>query len=133
MKSINERLSEVLLFLCKKDGYSPETLKRLDSGVLLPEDLEEIKKLRETVSYLKDYAKLQILTKSLGNSELYEKDIEEARNNANSIIHEALLNAEKTEQERLLLEKNMRIYKERIKSLIEAELKIADDLDKITL
>lgn len=59
--------------------------------------------------------------------------IEEARNNANSIIHEALLNAEKTEQERLLLEKNMKIYKEKIKSLIEAELRIAEDLDKITL
>ena len=59
--------------------------------------------------------------------------IEEAKNNANSIVHEALVNAEKTEHDRLLLEKNMRIYKERIKSLIEAELKIADDLDKIEL
>ncbi len=59
--------------------------------------------------------------------------VEEARKNANSIIHEALLNAEKTEQERLLLEKNMKIYKEKIKSLIEAELRIAEDLDKITL
>ncbi len=59
--------------------------------------------------------------------------VEEAKNNANSIIHEALVNAEKAEHERLLLEKNMRIYKERIKSLIEAQLKIADDLDKIEL
>ena len=59
--------------------------------------------------------------------------IDEAKNNANSIIHEALINAEKTEQERLLLEKNMKIYKERVKSLIEAELKIANDLDKIEL
>ena len=59
--------------------------------------------------------------------------IEEAKNNANSIVHEALVNAEKTEHERLLLEKNMRIYKERVKSLIEAQLKIADDLDKIEL
>ena len=59
--------------------------------------------------------------------------IDEAKNNANSIIHEALINAEKTEQERLLLEKNMKIYKQRVKSLIEAELKIANDLDKIEL
>ncbi len=59
--------------------------------------------------------------------------IEEAKNNANSIVHEALINAEKTEQDRLLLEKNMKIYKSRIKSLIEAELKIAEDLDKIEL
>jgi len=48
--------------------------------------------------------------------------VEEARNNANSIVHEALINAEKTEQERMLLEKNIKVYKERIKSLTEAQL-----------
>ena len=40
---------------------------------------------------------------------------------------------EKIEQERMILEKNMKIYKERVKSLIEAQLKLADDLDKIEL
>lgn len=59
--------------------------------------------------------------------------VEEAKNNANSIVHEALIKAEKVEQERMILEKNMKIYKERVKSLIEAQLKIADDLDKIEL
>lgn len=59
--------------------------------------------------------------------------VEEAKNNANSIVHEALVNAEKIEHERMLLEKNVRIYKERIKSLIEAQLKIVDDLDKVEL
>lgn len=59
--------------------------------------------------------------------------VEEARNNANSIVHEALVRAEKTENERLLLEKNMKIYKERIKALIETQLRIAEDLDKVEL
>lgn len=59
--------------------------------------------------------------------------VEEAKNNANSIVHEALIKAEKIEQERMILEKNMKIYKERVKSLIEAQLKIANDLDKIEL
>ena len=59
--------------------------------------------------------------------------VEEAKNNANSIVHEALIKAEKIEQERMILEKNMKIYKERVKSLIEAQLKLADDLDKIEL
>ena len=59
--------------------------------------------------------------------------IEEAKNNANSIVHEALINAEKTEHERMLLEKNMKIYKERVKSILEAELKLTEDLDKIEL
>lgn len=59
--------------------------------------------------------------------------VEEAKNNANSIVHEALIKTEKLEHERLLLEKNIKIYKERVKSLIEAQLRLADDLDKIEL
>ena len=59
--------------------------------------------------------------------------VEEAKNNANSIIHEALIKAQQIEQDRLLLEKNIKIYKEKTRSMIEAQLRIADDLDKIEL
>ena len=59
--------------------------------------------------------------------------IEEAKNNANSIIHEALTKAEKIECESMMLEKNIKVYKERVKSLLEAQLKIAEDLDKVEL
>lgn len=59
--------------------------------------------------------------------------VEEAKNNANSIVHEALVRAEKIEQERMLLEKNMRVYKQRVKSIIETQLKMAEDLDEIEL
>ena len=59
--------------------------------------------------------------------------IEEAKNNANSIVHEALVRAEKIEHDTMILEKNMIAYKERVKSLLEAQLRIAEDLDKIEL
>lgn len=59
--------------------------------------------------------------------------VEEAKNNANSIVHEALVRAEKIEHDSILLEKNMKVYKERIKSLLETQLRIAEDLDKIEL
>ena len=55
--------------------------------------------------------------------------VEEAKNNANSIVHEALVNAEKTEHERMLLEKNIKVYKERVRSLMESQLSLIDDLD----
>ena len=38
-----------------------------------------------------------------------------------------------TEHERMLLEKNIKIYKERIKSLTEAQLNLVNDLDKIEI
>ena len=59
--------------------------------------------------------------------------VEEAKSNANSIIHEALVNAERTEQERLLLEKNIKMYKERVKSLIEGQLSLLEDLNGIEI
>ena len=59
--------------------------------------------------------------------------VEEAKNNANSIVHEALIRAEKIEKDSMILEKNMKVYKERIKNLLETQLRIAEDLDKIEL
>ena len=59
--------------------------------------------------------------------------LEEARNNANSIIHEAIVNASNKEKEVIMLQKNMTIYKARVRSLLEAQLKIIDDVDKIEL
>ena len=63
----------------------------------------------------------------------YEELLEQARNNANSIVHEALLNAEKTEHEAMLLKKNITVYKNRVKNIIKSQLEIAEDLDKYDL
>lgn len=59
--------------------------------------------------------------------------VEEAKNNANTIVHEALVNAQKTEQERLLLEKNIKVYKQKMKSLVEGQLELIDELDRIEM
>lgn len=59
--------------------------------------------------------------------------IEEAKNNANSIVHEALIKAEKIEHESMLLEKNINVYKERVRNLLESQLEMIGDLDKIEL
>ena len=59
--------------------------------------------------------------------------VEEAKNNANSIVHEALINAEKTEQKRMLLEKNMKVYKERVRALMTTQLDLVEELDKTEL
>lgn len=59
--------------------------------------------------------------------------VDEAKNNANSIVHEALVNAQKTEQERAILEKNMKVYKQRLRSLIEGQLELVDEIDKMDI
>lgn len=59
--------------------------------------------------------------------------VEEAKNNANAIIHEALIKAEKIEYKSMLLEKNVKVYKNKIKSLLDAQMALVDDLDKIEM
>ncbi len=59
--------------------------------------------------------------------------IEDAKRNANSIVHEALVEAAKTENEAALLKKNITVYKNRVKNILKSQLEIAEELDKIEL
>ena len=54
--------------------------------------------------------------------------IEDAKNNANRIVNEALLRAEKTEEEAALLRRNIKIFKKRIKDIIEAQLEVVREI-----
>lgn len=57
--------------------------------------------------------------------------VTEARRNANAIIHEALTNASEKDKEAMLIEKNITIYKARVKSLLEAQMKLVDEMEKV--
>ena len=48
--------------------------------------------------------------------------IEDAKNNANRIVNEALLRAEKTEEEAALLRRNIKIFKKRVRDIIKTQL-----------
>lgn len=57
--------------------------------------------------------------------------VDEARRNANAIVHEALVNASEKDKEALLIDKNIAIYKARVKSLLEAQMKLVEDMEKV--
>ncbi len=59
--------------------------------------------------------------------------IDEAKRNANAIVHEALVEAGKTEMQASLLKKNITVYKTRVTNILKAQLDIAEELDKIDL
>ena len=81
IERLNARIQE------KENTIDGQDVKKLEKAILA---------VQETSDRMKEVAK--------------EEDriiVEESKNNANSIVHEALIKAEKTEQERILLEKNM--------------------------
>lgn len=59
--------------------------------------------------------------------------IDEAKKNANRIVNEALLRAEKTEHEANLLRRNINIFKKRVRDIVEAQLEVVDEFDKIDI
>ena len=103
----------------------------------------KIKDLEQVVEHYKDIEKqmnTSIITaeesgeyiKRLAKSER-DAIIEDARKNANRIISDALIRAEKIEYKTELLRKNIVSYKNRIRTMLNQQLDIIDDLDEETL
>jgi len=59
--------------------------------------------------------------------------LEDAKRNASRIVNESLLKAEKTEMEAEMLKKNINIFKRRLRAIVEAQLEMVDDIDKIEM
>ena len=62
-----------------------------------------------------------------------ETILEDAKRSANRIVNEALLRAEKTEQEANMLRRNINIFKRRVKDIIEAQLEVVNEMDQVEL
>ena len=102
-------------------------IEKLNSRVLNTNiSNHDVEKLEKVISNIQEAS---YKLKEMANDDA-KRIIEEAKSNASSIIHEALINAEKTEQKRILLEKNMKIYKERIKSMAQSQLELVDNFDE---
>ena len=104
---------------------------------------EENKKLVEQIAYyqrIEDTMNRAIYTAEAAGDQITssarrEADslITEARHNASRIINDALLKAERIEENAQRMRRNLITYKRRIRSLIEQQAEIVDDLDKIDL
>lgn len=57
--------------------------------------------------------------------------MEEAKKNASRIVNEALLRADKIEEEANMLRRNVTVFKRKLKDIIEAQLDMVNDIDKV--
>ena len=113
MKNENDTYKAKIASLEKKIEDVGSIDKKLSSAILAADDAaEQMKRLAKAESTMM---------------------IEDAKRNATAIIHEALLEAEKTQNEAATLRKNIVVYKNRVTSLLKAQLEIADELDSIKL
>ena len=59
--------------------------------------------------------------------------LEDAKRNADNIIQESLIEASKNEQEAAILKRNIEICKNRVKSILNNQLEILEDIDKVEI
>jgi len=121
-----------------------DDIKKKDQKILeLEKELEKVDKMRQSLQQyermesslrnalvMAQRASEQIKLSAHNESEVI---IDDAKRSANRIVNEALLRAEKTEQEADTLKRNINIFKRRIKDIIEAQLEVVDEMDSINL
>ncbi len=102
-------------------------------NVRLKDKLEQYERMEKTLN--KALFMAQKTSEQIKLSAHQESTIllEEAKQNASRIINDALLRAEKTELEVNMLKRNVNIFKRRLKDIIETQLEIVDDIEKIEL
>lgn len=99
----------------------------------LNKELEHYKNMDATLNravVVAEEAASKYKENSLTESDLI---VTEAKKNANRIINDALMKAEKIEEESARLRRNIVTYKRRIRTLIEQQAEIIDDLDKVDM
>lgn len=130
ISEVNRFIDVVINRLDKLNKENEHYIKEIAD---LKEQLEENKRVDEKLS------KAIIATQETSDrmKQLAKEEatliIDDAKRNANAIVHEALVEASKTENEAALLRKNITVYKNRVKNILKSQLEIAEDLDKLEL
>ena len=114
-----------------KDARIKELENALKTVVPLKEKLDHYEKMEDTLNkaiIMAQKTSDQIKSNAYQESELI---VDEAKKNANRIVNEALLKAEKVETDTLALQRNANIFKRRLKQIIEEQLEMVNDLEKV--
>ena len=61
----------------------------------------------------------------------YESIIKDAKRNASKIVNDALIEAERTQMQTITLKRNIITFKKRLKSILENQLEMVDDIDHL--
>lgn len=103
-------------------------------------EIEQLKAELEHYKTLEDTLKVAIIkAEETGDNikrmarEESEMIVADAKHNASRIVNEALLKAEKIENNAEILEKNMRIFKRKLKLIMEQQMAVVEEIEVLEL
>ena len=126
-------------FSYEANGYNREEVNQFLNDVvhetehmatLYKEQEQQINDLQERINH---YKSLETTIKDAVTSEESEQIIMAAKKDASEIINDALKRAEEVDAQRKLLEKNMEIFKKKLKLIMEQQHIIVDKIDELEI
>lgn len=119
--------------LTEKDDQISKLSEQLEETAHLQDKLAQYERIEGTLN--RAIIMAQKTSDSIKSNAHRESEIimEDAKKNASRIVNEALLRAEKTEMETAMLRKNINVFKRKLKDIIESQLEIVDDIEKVEL
>ena len=126
INSKNEQLKE-------KDEEIKLLEEKLEENSTLQEKVEQYQRMESTLNnaiFMAQKTSDQLKVAAHRESEII---LDDAKKNASRIVNEALLRAEKIENEASNTKRNVNILKRRLKNIIESQLEIIDDIDELDI
>ncbi len=120
------------LIVDKNDEIRKLKLK-LEETTALKEKLEQYERMENTLN--RAIIMAQKTSDQLKIAAHHESEIilDDAKKNASRIVNDALIKAEKIENDAEMTKRNINVLKRRLKSIIESQLDIINDIDKLDI
>ncbi len=131
LDQIINQVEKMVVEIKEKDVKINELNALVDENMRLKEKIEQYERLEGTLNraiFMAQKTSDQIKVTARQESEII---IEDAKNNANRIVNEALLRSDKIEMESTLLKRNINIFKRKLRSIIEQQLEMVEDIEKV--
>lgn len=106
---------------------------KIDETSALKEKLEQYERMESTLNraiLMAQKTSDQLKVAAHRESEII---LDDAKKNASRIVNEALIKAEKIENDADMTKRNIIVLKKRLKNIVESQLEIIDDIDKLDL
>lgn len=129
-KEVNEFISDVIEKtegIIKKCQLQQQEIERLKKELIHYKNMEN--KIKDAIIRAENMADN---IKTLAKEEA-DNIITDSKNNANRIVNEALLKAERIENKKEILEKNMKIFKRKLRIIMDQQQAVIEEIDGLSL
>ena len=127
---VNKLIDDVIV---QTEGIIERVKKQSKEIKELKEELEKYKRMEDTLKssmYKAEVASNNIKKQAIDEGKMI---VEDAKRNASRIVNDALIRSEKIELKADTLERNVRIFKKKLKLIVEQQLAVVDEFEELDL